>query len=315
MFKIPILILTYNRPKKLIQIIKTLKLIKPCKIYINCDGPKNQKDKKKIDEIKNIIDNVKLNSKILTNYNKKNLGAKYSPEKGINWFFKKERLGIILEDDCIPSKTFYKFCNKLLIKYNNSNNIWAISGYNFRGKTNFGDGDYFISKYFLGWGWATWRRSWLKNDRNLKFWHKWKKEKTLNKFFSNNIEIRYWTKIIDKFFEKKIVSWDMFFLASMWKNNSHCILPNINMIKNIGFDSEATFGINKKYFTPKSKNLFRNFKHPSTLKVNTKADIELFNEFFKGKNFLYPWRLFYIIKLLFINPIFVLNKIEKFFNN
>jgi hypothetical protein len=312
MYSIPILILTYNRPVKLKKLFKSLSKIKPYKIYINCDGPKNYNDIEKIEKIKNIIANVRLNSKILTNYNKKNLGVKHSPEQGIDWFFKKEKFGIILEDDCIPSQTFYKFCSTLLIKYKKTNNIWAISGYNFKGKTNFGDGDYFISKYFLGWGWATWKRSWLKNDRNLTFWKKWKKENILSKFFSKNIEIRYWTKMIDKFYAKKIVSWDMFFLASMWKNNSFCILPNINMIKNIGFDSEATHGINNKYFTPKFKNLLRDFKHPSSLNINVKAENQLFTEFFRGKNFLYPWRAFYIIKLFFINPIFVLKKMKKF---
>jgi hypothetical protein len=312
MFKIPILILTYNRPKKFLKVLRSLKLVKPRKIYISCDGPKNIEDLIKIKNIRKNISKITWKCKVYENFFQKNLGVKHSPEKSIDWFFKKEKFGIILEDDCVPSKTFYKFCETLLNKYKNNNNIWAISGYNFKGKTDFGDGDYFISKYFLGWGWASWRRAWLKNDKELKFWKRWRKEKLLNMFFSKNIEIKYWTKMIDKFYDKKIVSWDMFFLASMWKNKSFCILPNINMIKNIGFDSEATYGINNKYSTPNVKNFLRNVKHPINLRIYPKAESQLFNEFFKGKNFLYPWRFFYIIKLLFVNPTFFLNKIKIF---
>jgi len=314
MFKTPVLILTYNRPKKFLRVIKSLALVKPNKIYISCDGPKNFEDIIKIKNIRKNILKITWKCRIYENFFEKNLGVKHSPEQGIDWFFKKEKSGIILEDDCIPSKTFYKFCDILLAKYKNNDNIWAISGYNFKGKTNFGDGDYFISKYFLGWGWATWKRSWLKNDRNLTFWKKWKKENILSKFFSRNVEIRYWTKIIDIFYAKKIISWDVFFVTSMWKNNSFCILPNINMIKNIGFDSEATYGINNKYFTPNSKNFFRKLRHPSNLNIYPQSEYQLFNGFYKGKNFLYPWRALYIIKLLFINPVFFFRKIKNFVN-
>jgi hypothetical protein len=314
MYKIPILILTYNRPEKFLKVIKSLRLLKPGKIYINCDGPKNFEDITKIKKIRQNILKINWKCKIYENFFKKNLGVKCSPEQGIDWFFKKEQFGIILEDDCVPSQTFFKFCHTLLIKYKNARNIWAISGYNFKGKTNFGDGDYFISKYFMCWGWATWKRAWLKNDKKLKFWKVWKKNSFLRRFFFDNIEIRYWTKMIDKLYAKKLVSWDLLFMASMWKNNSFCILPNINMIKNIGFDSEATYGINNKYFTPNSKNFFRKLRYPSNLKIYPKAENQLFKGFYKGKNFLYPWRAFYIIKLLFINPVFFFRKIKNSLN-
>lgn len=311
MFNIPILILTYNRPKKFLKVLKSLALIKPCKIYISCDGPKNFEDIVKIKNIRKNISKIRWKCRIYENFHEKNLGIKTGVQKGIDWFFYNEKMGIILEDDVVPSKLFFKYSKELLIKFRSNKNICAISGFNYFGKTQFGDGDYFLSKYFLCWGWASWRRSWLDSNKNFDYWPKWKSSNFLKKIHQDPIEIKYWTKLIDKYYNKSIVSWDNIFGVSMWKNKSFCVLPNINMIKNIGFDYDATYGFNKKYKTPNIIHHNNNIKHPSTLRVNLHADKVIFNEFYKAKNLLYPWRFFYIIQLIFLNPDYVINKLIR----
>ena len=311
MYKIPILILTYNRPNKFLMVLKSLDKIQPYKIYISCDGPKNTNDINNIKKINENIKNINWKTKVYKNFLNKNMGPRLGVQNGLNWFFKNEKMGIILEDDNLPSKSFFKFCEELLIKYQNNKKIYAISGFNFKGRTNFGDGDYFISKYFLTWGWATWRRVWNSSNKKLDYWPTWKRNRTLDKIHNNKLEVRYWAKFIKKYYDGSIIGYDIPFLASMWKDKSFCILPNLNMIKNIGFDYDATYGFNKKYSTPKSINFNRNLKHPLILKTNNAADKIILNEFLRYKNLLYPWRLLYIFKLIIFNPKYVMDKLIR----
>jgi len=313
MYKISVLILTYNRPDKFKRVIKSLDKIRPHKIYISCDGPKNIKDFNNIKKINENIKNIKWKCIVHKNFLKKNMGPRLGVQNGLDWFFKNETMGIVLEDDNLPSKSFFLFCKELLIKFKNDKKIYAISGFNFNGKTNFGDGDYFISKYFLSWGWATWRRVWINSDRNLSFWPDWKKKNFLSKIHSNKLEIEYWKKYIEKYYNNSINGYDVPFAASMWSKNSSCILLNLNTIKNIGFDDDATYGINKQYKTPESRTLKRKIKHPSSLKFFPEADKLIFNKFLRGKNLLYPWRFFYILKLILFNPVYVFKKIRRLY--
>ena len=54
----------------------------------------------------------------------------------IDWFFSKEEKGIILEDDCVPSQTFYYYCQELLDHYENNENVFSIGGCCFLEKKN-----------------------------------------------------------------------------------------------------------------------------------------------------------------------------------
>ena len=109
MYNIPILILTYNRPKHLHVLLKALNTIKPKKLYISCDGPKNDFDLMQISKIKKKIKKTSKITKIYPNFLDKNHGIAIAPQLGIDWFFQHEEFGIILEDDCIPSKLFFSY--------------------------------------------------------------------------------------------------------------------------------------------------------------------------------------------------------------
>ena len=149
MYTIPILILTHNRPRHLHMLVSQLKKIKPSKIYVACDGPKDDLDRSQIKKIHQVLNLFSKDTKIFKKFYKKNKGIKLGPQSGISWFFKNEKMGIILEEDCIPTTFFFKYMKYLLPKYKNNKKIFAISGYNPFGKTKFGNGTYFLSNYFL----------------------------------------------------------------------------------------------------------------------------------------------------------------------
>ncbi len=312
MYDIPILILTYNRPTHLLKLARKLKKINPKKIYISCDGPKNNFDMYQILKIKKNIKFLNKKTRIKVNFLKKNYGIKYGPQKGIDWYFKNENLGIILEDDCIPSDFFFKYMKYLLNKYKNNKKIYAISGYNHLEKTNYGEGTYFLSNYFLCWGWGTWKKVWESSDKELYSYIKGSSFKKLKKKFQNKLEFKYWQKTIKNVHYDKIRTWDIQFMASMWKKNSYCILPNINLVKNIGFDKTSTTSPGLNFKVSKVVNYDGKIYDPKTLSIDIANENQIFLNLFRPKSFLYPWRIIYKLKEFFLQPKYFFKKIFKF---
>ncbi len=127
----PILFLTFNRLEETKQVFNEIKKYGPSKLYLASDGPRKNKEGereivKKIREY--ILDNITWPCKVKILFRHKNLGCKYAVSSAIDWFFKNERRGIILEDDCLPSQSFFRFCEEMLTKYKNDREIMQISG-------------------------------------------------------------------------------------------------------------------------------------------------------------------------------------------
>lgn len=301
MFNIPILILSYNRPNLFKKSFKAVLKIKPKKIYVANDGPKNNlEDIKRVNEIRKFINRINTKTLIKKKFNQSNLGCKKNNVEAINWFFKNEKNGIIIEDDCIPKINFFWFASKMLKKYRYNKKIYCISGSNFQEK-RIDKFTYYFSKYNHCWGWATWKNRWIKNDSDIKFWPKYKKSSTWKNFHKNIIEKKYWQKIFDKCYEKKIDSWAYPWTLSVWKKKGLTVTPNFNLVKNIGYGPNST---NSKFnFEPikyKNKTKFKKyFLHPKKILVNTYADEYVFNNHFKGKNLIWPYRFIYLFKILF----------------
>lgn len=117
--KKPILFLVFNRPDLTKMVFDEIRRAKPTKLYIASDGPRdgNKDDAKKILEVRKIVDTIDWDCELKKKYRKKNAGCKFGVSEAITWFFENEEDGIILEDDCLPSQSFFRYCQELLIKY------------------------------------------------------------------------------------------------------------------------------------------------------------------------------------------------------
>ncbi len=312
----PLLLLIYNRPKETQILITRLKKFKPKYLYIFSDGPKkNKKDHDLNLECKKIIDKINWEVKIKKYYLKKNYGCKHAVSIGLDWFFKNEKKGIILEDDCIPSISFFKFCSWGLDKFQNNKKIGSITGNNFlRSKVKINN-SYYFSKYAHCWGWATWKDRWKLYNKNISFWEKWKNSKNFKNLFNLSLEKRYWTKIFNNSYKNKIDSWAYPWNLCLWYNKMLVLTPKFNLVENIGAGKSATHTyIKSDNVNYKVKLLKKPYKNTELIKINIKADNYVFYNHFRAKNYLWPYRLNYILKLLIFNPGFILFKLRKFLN-
>jgi len=275
-FDIPILLILFNRPLMTEKLVNKLKFIKPSKIYVVADGPR----KNFIDDIslcnktEKIIDNnVNWPCEIKKKIRDKNVGLKMNINDGISWFFQNEEMGIILEDDCDANKSFYKFCEKLLIKYKDDNKIKVISGNYYFGSIYEADG-YYFSRCPGTHGWATWRRVWNENDIEMTGWKKYKDFFWLLFIFNLNVvKAHYFYKKFNDSFNLIIDSWDYQLLYSIWKKNGLIIRPYKSLCKHIGWGDDATHSKGSdRHPEVEIKEMQFPIKHPSKFKINSKFD-------------------------------------------
>lgn len=277
MTKVPVLFIVFNRPnvtKRVYQSLLDNENIS--KIYVSCDGPRqNKTDEKKINDVKSIISKNTTKKEVITRYSEINLGCKYGVKSAIDWFFEHEEAGVIIEDDCLPSNTFMKYCGELLSKYKGSEDIFAIDGSNYSAISSEKD-SYAFSKYTMIWGWATWRDKWSKMDLNMKDIDQFYNGKFKSIFKTYN-ERFYWKTHLDNIVNGNIDTWDFQWMYSIWKNNGKVISPCINMVKNLGFGIDATH-------SKSSRNLFEDAKcnniqfplsHPEFIDFDKELDHKL----------------------------------------
>ena len=101
------------------------------------DGPKSEDEKSKCMETKKIFEEISIDGEINKIYSEKNLGLKKRWKSALDEIFLKEQSAIILEDDTLPSVSFFRFCDDLLEKYVSDKQIAQINGYNYFQKFQF----------------------------------------------------------------------------------------------------------------------------------------------------------------------------------
>ena len=246
MFKTPILLISWQRPEQTLMVLKKIQKVKPIKVYLACDGVNLKiKNNKKVNKTREILNNfINWNCEIKKLYSDKNLGCKLGVSQAISWFFSNEEEGIILEDDCIPHVDFLYFSSVLLEKYRNDERIWSISAHNQQEGAKHGVGSYYFSRYAHCWGWATWRRCWKEYDPYIRRWPEIKTNKIINNVFDNKRQYKFWEEIFDNiYYYSKPDTWDYQWSYTCFLNSGLTIIPNINLINNVGFNNEATHTI------------------------------------------------------------------------
>lgn len=270
----PVLFLVFNRPDCTAKVFEALRLHKPKKLFIAADGFRLNKEGEKelCDEVRQIVVNIDWECELRTLFRDNNLGCGKAVSSAINWFFEFVEEGIILEDDCLPSQSFFKYCSELLEKYKYNEDIYTISGNNFHGKS-WSDDSYYFSAYSHIWGWATWKRAWAKYDFNLHSMNDAQLYENLKHYFNRKLIVNYWFSNYKSMKYNPIDTWDYQWMFLVWYNKGVNILPNINLVQNIGFDENATHTTSSVHHLSNitSKEI-EAIIHPSFLKINSIAD-------------------------------------------
>jgi hypothetical protein len=241
-FELVFAFIVFNRPLHTQRSFQIIREQRPQRLFIIADGPRAglNEDAINCSKVREIVENIDWPCKVERNYSPVNLGCKERVNSGLDWVFSHVENAIIIEDDCLPNHDFFMFCKSMLIYYRDDSRIWAITGNNFQDGSTRGDGTYYFSIFNHIWGWATWKRAWLQNDKKMEFWPLWVNTNEWHRMWVNNRDRRYWQRSFESSYLNKIDTWDIGWMANVWYRNGLTVTPNRNLVTNIGFGEGAT---------------------------------------------------------------------------
>ncbi|MCF7820270.1 MAG: glycosyltransferase family 2 protein [Candidatus Pacebacteria bacterium] len=270
MFDVPIVFIIFKRPETTQKVFDEIRKVKPKKLFIVADGPRNKEEKIKCEKTRVIVEKINWDCEVFRNYSEENLGCRKRVISGLNWVFKNVEKCIILEDDCLPDQSFFPFCEKLLERYKKREDVMMISGNNhLKDKKNIIKDSYYFTKFTYIWGWATWRSSWKLMQDNLTI-----SNKVIYSNFSNWKDRIYWKYVFKETEKGYIDSWAYSLFYYSLNNEMQNICPKVNLVANIGFgdDSTNTGNYNDTYSLIKKETISFPLNHPEEIRINKKAD-------------------------------------------
>lgn len=280
----PILFLIFNRPDTTLQVFNEIKKASPPRLYIAADGPRPEKpgEAELCEHARAIVENIDWDCQVETLYQNKNVGCKQAVSSAITWFFSAEEEGVILEDDCLPSADFFRYCDVMLNRYRYDSRVRHIAGANLQLGKKWGEASYYFANQTHVWGWASWRRVWSDYDKDLSKISQQEAYANFDKVFDDPLIAEEWRHIFNRLMKGSVDTWDYQLAIINFFNNSLSVNPNVNLITNIGCRADGTH-------TTSSENPYANLPgetlgeivHPKFMLPERGADYAVFERDFK----------------------------------
>jgi hypothetical protein len=273
----PVLLTVFNRPDETRQVLARLKQVRPEKIFIAADGPRagRSEDELLCEEVQRLVtEEIDWPATILTDFAPSNLGLRHRMSSAITWALQHEDRVIVLEDDCVPDPTFFRFCTELLERFKDDPRVGVITGDNFQPEEFECLASYYFSRYPHCWGWATWRRAWELYDVTMAEWLQVRETDWLQTIYQHPLEALYWQQMFDKTYKNEINTWDYQWTYICWRFNMITVTPALNLVTNVGTQCSATNTkhIDKAKHHLKLYSMAFPLNHPQTILRNVTAD-------------------------------------------
>ena len=283
----PVLFVTFNRPSESAQVLARIREARPSRLYLASDGPRrgHPADVDKVGRTREaVLSSVDWTCTVKTLFREENLGCARAVAEAIDWFFDHEEEGIILEDDCLPDPTFFRFCAEVLERYRDNPAIGHVGGNTFHGVRTDLKTSYYFSALNHIWGWATWKRAWALNDPTMREWPAWRSEDRLFRLLGSRRRSHYWEKAFEGAHSGSIASWGYAWTFACWEQGLISVLPRCNLVRNIGFGADATHTRSPGALNPARESYPMKFPlvHPDEVRIDCRADKQILDRHFRS---------------------------------
>ena len=237
MVETPVLFITFARPDYARQTWDGIKAAKPQTLYFYSNKGRQEKEgeMEKNDEIRSFIKEIDWDCDLHTWFREECVNVYDSLRGAISWLFDNEEEGIILEEDCVPTKAFFSFVDQMIKRFKDDKRVWCISGDNII-KQNPSGYDYMFSHLHAMYGWASWRDRWRMID-----WEHLHVKDMIDKhiyyrLFKTKEQARAKEKSLLKMEEMlyRTKCWDYIFGLAMDQYHAFTVQPKEHLVKNIG---------------------------------------------------------------------------------
>jgi hypothetical protein len=230
----------FRRPETTSRVFAEIRKARPKKLYVIADGAREGKPEEQelVRRTRDVVSEIDWPCQVTRVYAEQNMGLRQRIFTGLDHVFLKEDSAIVLEDDCLPSQSFFSFCSELLEVHEKNKNVALVSGFNFA-PSNRLQADYFYSTSTYIWGWATWARTW-KEFRASPQVESWTRQETedIKSTFVSKIQMREFLGMMA--IADTLNTWDISLAVWIRQAQRLTIIPRLNLVENIGFGAEAT---------------------------------------------------------------------------
>lgn len=292
---VAVLLLFFNRPESFRQVFAEVKKARPSRLFLYQDGPRGERDLEGIRICREIAEDIDWECDVQRMYQEKNVGCDPSEYVSQKWAFSMADKCIVLEDDDVPSQSFFPFCKEMLDRYEHDERVVMVSGFNTDETSPNVPDDYFFTTVFSIWGWASWRRvidrwdgqyGFLDDEYNMHQLRQLVKERRYRKTM---LQMCYDHRALDKEYYESI------FWASMMFNHGLAIMPTKNMINNLGVAAGASTHYAgsletiprrlRKMFTMQRFDISFPLRHPRYVIEN----VDYLHRFYRTNAYGHPW--------------------------
>lgn len=279
----PVALIIFRRPGLTARVLDAVAQARPRTLLVIADGPRADRpdDAAACTAARAVIDRVDWDCAIVKNYADVNLGCGRRPGTGVSWVFEQVEQAIVLEDDCVPHPSFFRFCDELLERYRDDERVMHITGTTYRAHEIPTPYSYFFSQFNGCWGWATWRRAWRHFDASVRLWPELRDTTWLKDLVEDPDAVRYWAHEFDVAYQRRgdVDYWDHQWTFACWAHSGLSIAPRVNLVTNVGCGADSThFGENDPLGNVPSHEMMFPLVHPPNVLQRRHADREFLQQ-------------------------------------
>lgn len=286
---VSVLILFFNRPEQLAKVFGQVRKARPSRLFLYQDGPRDEKDIPGIMACRKVVSDIDWECDVHAMFQEKNYGCDPSEFISQRWAFSLTDKCIVLEDDDVPSVTFFRFCKEMLDKYEDDTRITHISGFNTDETTNDIEDSYFFSRAFSIWGWASWARvvnAWDGDYGFVKDPDQFGqlRQKTREHHLRSDMPA-----MCAAHARRGKEYYETIFWAYMTLNDGMCIIPRVNMINNIGMEGGTHYSAQLNLLPRRLRRQFTMKRHEIDFPLHHPAEVREYPGYQRRYHLLNAW--------------------------
>jgi hypothetical protein len=244
----PVAFICFNRPEVTRRTLGHIGQAKPADLYLIADGPRQDhpNDASACEAVRKELEHVPWECRVHRLFSDVNLGLEANTVLGLDWVFDQVEEAIIVEDDCLPSSDFFRFCTELLSRYGDIDKVWQVMG---RAPTLplevFGGASYAFTAVGSMWGWATWRDRWRSFRAGFRRSYDGVPARVPSAAGVDDSQLvtrsgRRFFKDVSRDLQGESFTWDVNWAQTVISNRGLVAIPAANLIENVGYGPNAT---------------------------------------------------------------------------
>lgn len=251
----PVIYIFFNRPALTRRTFTALREQRPDRLYLIADGPRADRpgDAMLCRETRGIVEAlIDWPCEVTRDYSEINLGCGRRIATGLTTAFALLGEAIVLEDDILPHPYFFPFCTAMLAAYRDDSRVHAISGFQPLGRYA-ARGPVVPSTFNWIWGWASWQRSWRDYRFDLTaLWGDEDTSRSLRDYLGDDLAY-HWHSTNFSELTSGVDTWDFQWNFTLLARRRFCLVSTVNLVRNLGFSSEATHTVHEPRFNKSLK--------------------------------------------------------------